>query len=160
MKNYIQDGDAINYLVPAATTIVAGDVVAVGSNLTGVAVTGGTTGDTIVVNLCGVYELTKDTPLVITQGDRLYWNATNKEITKTLTDRPIGVAYASALSADTTVLVLLYEDGLRFQPGAAVADEATANGSDAATTQALANALKTKVNALLAQLRVAGVIAP
>ena len=37
--------------------------------------------------------------------------------------------------------------------GAACADVSTADGSDAATTQALANALKTKLNALLAILR-------
>lgn len=44
--------------------------------------------------------------------------------------------------------------------GDAVANVSTADGSDAATTQALANALKAKVNALLAELRQAGVIAP
>jgi predicted RecA/RadA family phage recombinase len=150
VKNYEQKGEAINYLVPSATTIAAGDVVAIGSSLTGIAVTGGTTGDTIVVNLCGVYELTKDTPLVITQGDRLFWNASNKEITKTVTDRPIGVAFASAVSAGTTVLVLLYEDGLRIQPQAAEAD--LAGGAAAA-------AIVTTVNSLLAKLRTAGIIA-
>lgn len=43
--------------------------------------------------------------------------------------------------------------------GAAVTDVSTADGSDAATTQALANALKVKLNALLASLRAAEVIA-
>lgn len=157
MNNFRQKGEAIEYLIPNATTIASGDVVAVG-NLTGIAVTGGTTGDTIVVNLCGVYELPKATPLVITQGDRLFWNAGTKRITRTTTDRPVGTAFLGAASADTTVLVGLYEDGVRFQPGAAVADVATANASDLATAQALANQLKTTVNALLAQLRVAGVI--
>lgn len=42
---------------------------------------------------------------------------------------------------------------------ATVAAEATANGSDAATTQALANALKTKVNAILTALKNAGLMA-
>lgn len=107
MKNYIQEGDAINYLVPADTTIAAGDVVVVGVSLVGVAVTGGTTGDTIVVNLEGVYTLTKDAPLVITQGDKVYWNTTNKEITKTDTDKYIGYAWASAVSAATSVEVKL-----------------------------------------------------
>lgn len=45
-------------------------------------------------------------------------------------------------------------------PSAAVADVATADGSDAATTQALANALKAKLNDLLAKLRTAGVVTP
>ena len=143
MKNYEQKGEAINYLVPNATTIAAGAVVQIGQSLTGVAVTGGTAGETIVVNLCGVYELPKTTSLVITQGDRLFWNSATSRITKTITHRPIGVAWADQASNDTTVLVQLYEDGLRFQPGAAVADVATANASDLATAQALANQLKT-----------------
>lgn len=45
-------------------------------------------------------------------------------------------------------------------PAAAVADIATADGSDPATTQALANATKAKVNALLASLRAGGFLAP
>ncbi len=40
-----------------------------------------------------------------------------------------------------------------------IAAEATANGSDAATTQALANALKTKLNAVIAALKAAGLMA-
>jgi len=40
-----------------------------------------------------------------------------------------------------------------------IAAEDTADGSDAATTQALANALKVKVNALLAALKAAGLMA-
>lgn len=36
----------------------------------------------------------------------------------------------------------------------------TADGSDPATTQALANALKAKLNTLLAELKEAGVMAP
>lgn len=43
---------------------------------------------------------------------------------------------------------------------AAVADIATADGTDAATTQALANATKAKVNALLAAMRTAGILTP
>jgi hypothetical protein len=39
-----------------------------------------------------------------------------------------------------------------------IANESTANGSDLATTQALANALKTKLNALLTALRAKGII--
>lgn len=42
----------------------------------------------------------------------------------------------------------------------AVADIATADGSDPATTQALANATKAKVNALLAAMRTAGLLTP
>lgn len=60
--------------------------------------------------------------------------------------------------ADADALISAIESGANAQ-GAAVADIATADGSDAATTQALANATKAKVNALLAALRAAGIIA-
>lgn len=43
---------------------------------------------------------------------------------------------------------------------AAVADVATADGTDAGTTQTLANALKAKMNDLLTKLRTAGLLAP
>jgi hypothetical protein len=46
-------------------------------------------------------------------------------------------------------------DAVDARQAAAVADIATADGSDAATTQALANATKAKVNALLAAMRTA-----
>lgn len=150
MKNYIQKGEAVDYVVPNATTIAAGDVVAIGTNLTGVAVTSGVAGDTIVVNLCGVYNLDKTTNLEIAQGDRLFWDSSTKKITKTLTHRPIGVAWASAALNATKVTVLLYEDGLRIQPQAAEAD--LAGGASAAT-------IVTTVNSLLAKLRSAGIIA-
>ena len=42
----------------------------------------------------------------------------------------------------------------------AQADIATANATDLATAQALANACKTKINALLAAMRAAGILAP
>ena len=42
----------------------------------------------------------------------------------------------------------------------AVANVAAANASDLASAQALANELKTKLNALLVECRKAGVIAP
>lgn len=45
-------------------------------------------------------------------------------------------------------------------PGVPVADIATANATDLATAQALANATKTTVNALLASLRAAGLLQP
>jgi hypothetical protein len=61
--------------------------------------------------------------------------------------------------ADADALIAAIESGSNPQ-GAAVADVSTANGSDPATTQALANANKAKINELLASLRAAGIIAP
>lgn len=156
-QNFIQDGKVITHVVPNATTIAAGDVVVIG-NLTGVALLAGTAGQEIEVMVEGVFRLPKDSPLVINQGDRLFWNTTDKEVTKTATDRPLGLAVRGALSAATVVDVALYDDGVRFSVAANVAQNATANGSDAGTTQALANSLKTSVNAILTALKNAGLM--
>lgn len=151
-QNYKQPGDVL--AVTAGATFTAGTPVTQGK-LTGVPLNSGVSGETIQLQICGVFSLTKTAPLVITQGDRLYWSGT--EVNKTVTGTPIGIAAASAVSAATTVEVLLYEAGVMAQ-STAIADISTADGSDAATTQALANANKAKTNALLAALRVAGII--
>lgn len=62
-----------------------------------------------------------------------------------------------------TRLRLFNEDGTPYDPSsflqaAAVADISTADATDLATAQALANATKTKVNDLLAKLRTAGLL--
>lgn len=61
--------------------------------------------------------------------------------------------------ADADSLIAAIESGSNPQ-AAAVADVTTPNGSDAATTQTLANANKAKINELLASLRAAGILAP
>lgn len=159
MKNFIQEGERINYTIPADTTIASGDVVVI-ENLSGIAVTSGTTGDTIAVALEGVYQLAKPTNLAINQGDRVYWDTATKRVTKTTTHKPLGTAFATAASSAATVNVRISEDGSAAPVAANVAQNATANGSDAATTQALANSLKTSVNALLTALKNAGLMAP
>lgn len=69
--------------------------------------------------------------------------------------------YAARLSEYLSVLVVT-NVGLtidRVTGGqAAIADVDTANATDLASAQALANALKTKVNTLLAELRTAGIL--
>ena len=158
MTNFIQDGDTIEYS-NSGSAISAGDVVVIGK-LLGVAVTdiAATTGVGTVA-LEGVFNLPKNTSLAITQGDQLFWDTTPGEVTKTATDIPLGTAHESAASDATTVNVKLAAAGDNVPQAAVVAAEATANGSDAATTQALANALKTKVNAILTALKDAGLMA-
>lgn len=156
MKNFIQPANVISYLIPSATTIEPGDVVFIGS-LAGVAQGGGTTGDTIAVNLTGAYSLPKDSPLVITQGDNVYW-ASGGEVTKTVTDALLGVAFADAVSNDAEVVVMINSTANAGPIMANQAAVATADGSDPATTQALANSLKTSLNALLVKLKASGLM--
>lgn len=157
MKNYIQEGEVLNYTVPAATDIVSGDVVIAGK-FAGIAAKSGSEGDVIPVNLEGVFEVGKTAALAITQGDTLFFNTGTKLVTKTVSDKRIGIAFEDADGSASTCLVKISEEGSAGNIAANVAAEATANGSDAATTQALANALKTKVNAILTALKAGGVM--
>lgn len=54
----------------------------------------------------GVYLMAKEAPLVITKGDKVYWDATNNNIDKTNTNKPFGFCVEDAASAATTVKVL------------------------------------------------------
>lgn len=122
MKNAIQKGNVLNYPVPAATTITSGQPVFVGALAGIAAITSAIEGAIVPVNLEGVFVLPKTAPLVITQGDRLYWDTTPGEVTKTaLGNTFIGVAFESQLSADTEVLVQLRNEGSVGVPSSLIA---------------------------------------
>lgn len=64
-------------------------------------------GDVGVLALTGEFELPKETPLVINQGDAVYWDVTNSNVDKTNTNVNLGFASADAGSTDETVKVVL-----------------------------------------------------
>lgn len=104
MKNYIQPGKALDLTLGA--DVESGDIVVAGS-LCGVAVTDGKSGDVIAVSVCGVFELPKATGS-IAQGDKLYFDATAKKVTKTVTgNKFVGFSTVAVASGDTLVNVLL-----------------------------------------------------
>lgn len=155
MKNFKADGDSVT--VVAGGTITSGSVVKVGT-LIGVAQNSAVSAGTYVLYLKGIFTgLPKTTGAAWAQGDLLYWSGT--EFNKVANGGTVaGFAAADALSAATTGEVLLIP-ATEYAQAATVAANATANGSDLATTQALANSLKTSVNAILTALKDAGVMA-
>ncbi len=105
MKNFVQPGETITLIAPAATP--AGQGVLVGF-LFGVAVTTVASGQPVECDTRGVFNLAKTTGEAWTQGAVLYWNDTTKAITTTVgTNRIVGRAAAAAASGDTTGLVYL-----------------------------------------------------
>ena len=107
MKNYIQKGDTLDLIAPA--TVTSGSPVVVGS-IFGVAATDAASGDTLAVDVEGVFELTKVTTDVVAAGDRLYWDSGASKLTKTAGtgSKPlVGVAVAAAGNGVTTVRVRL-----------------------------------------------------
>lgn len=111
MTNKIANGHVLH--VPISSTIAAGDVVEL-TDMIGVAVSGGVSGDTIAVDICGVFELAKTTGESFAQGQKLWWDEATKKLT---TDSDpggspgaaifAGNAYVAAGVNDTTAQVKL-----------------------------------------------------
>ena len=104
MKNFIQSGQNKTFIADA--DYVSGDVVVVG-DLIGIVSYDVLTGEEGEMSLTGVYELPKEAALVIADGDVVYFDTTAKEVDKTNTNEELGVAFAAAAGADSTVRVLL-----------------------------------------------------
>lgn len=102
MKNYIQKGCSIEVIAGGA--VASGSIVTVGATA---GISSGTyeTGDIVVVNLEGVYNVGKDAS-VIAQGAKLYV-AAGVATTTVSTNVFLGYAHTSALTGDATVNVLL-----------------------------------------------------
>ncbi len=107
MLNKVRSGKTLELTAPYAVN--GGDFFLVGA-LGGVAVASianGASGE--VETSGGVFELPKATGAAWAVGDVLYWDATNKVFTKTSSgNTKAGVAYAAAISGDTTGLVKLF----------------------------------------------------
>lgn len=147
MKNRIAPGFVLDYTIPAATTITAGQIVVVGA-LIGVAVNGGTTGDVIAVNLTGAYELNKASG-AIAIGAKVYWNSGNSNVTTTASGNTfIGNAYKAALSADATCFVVIGSLDSVGQAANVAALGTTTNLTAIAASYADLAAARTSVNTL------------
>lgn len=103
MKNYIQKGDSIEFV--AVTAIASGAIVEVGA-LAGVSAGAYKIGDTVVVSLCGVYEVPKVAGAV-TLGAKLYSNGSGSATTTVGTNVFLGYAFNAPASGDATVRVRL-----------------------------------------------------
>lgn len=90
MKNYVQPGNTISLTAPYA--VASGDGLLVGS-IFGVAACSAALGETVEAALVGVFDLKKVASQAWAAGDKVYWDNTNKETTKTATANTlIGIA--------------------------------------------------------------------
>ena len=90
MKNYVQPGNTITLTAPYAVT--SGDGLLIGS-IFGFAAGTAAVGEAVEAALTGVYDLKKVASQAWAAGDKVYWDNTAKEATKTTTSNTlIGVA--------------------------------------------------------------------
>ena len=90
MKTYVQPGNTITLTAPYA--VASGDGLLIGS-IFGVAAGTAAVGEAVEAALTGVYDLKKVASQAWAAGDKVYWDNTAKEATKTTTSNTlIGVA--------------------------------------------------------------------
>lgn len=105
MQNYVQSGQHVTLTAPAA--LASGEPFIVGA-IFGVATTTAASGAEVEAARIGVFDLPKATGAAWVQGDKLYWDNTAKNVTKTPTSNTfIGAALIAAASGDTIGRVLL-----------------------------------------------------
>lgn len=110
MKNYIQPGETIAAIAPAA--VLSGAGVLIGS-LFGVASGDAASGAEVMLNTTGVYDLPKQTGQAWTAGQLLYWSGTN--VTNVVaTNKLIGCAARAELSGATVGRIRL--NGIAVTP--------------------------------------------
>ncbi|MCW2390968.1 DUF2190 family protein [Sphingobium sp. B11D3A] len=105
MKNFVQDAETIE--VPAPYDVASGGAFLVGA-LFAVALATAKSGDLVQGKRRGAIMLPKATGAAWAIGDKLYWDNTNKVLTKTASGNTlVGAALAVAASGDTNGLALL-----------------------------------------------------
>lgn len=105
-QNYVESGDVLDYTAGSGETITSGDLIIKGE-IIGVALGSATEGVVVAVKTKGVFTLPKATG-AITLGAKVYWDATNGNVTTTASGNTlIGAAWAAQASGDTTVKVRL-----------------------------------------------------
>jgi len=93
MKNFVQPGNTITLAAPAAVT--SGSGVLVGA-IFGIAAHDAASGDPLEAVTSGVFDLNKIGSQAWAPGDKVYWDNTNKRVTKIATDNTlIGVALST-----------------------------------------------------------------
>jgi predicted RecA/RadA family phage recombinase len=160
MKNFVQKGDTLTLIAPYALASGVGFLVGA---IFAVAVFDAAQGDEVEARAEGVFTLPKTAAQAWTQGQKVYWDNVNKRCDSDGTvGMLIGTATEAAANPSGTGTVRLNggAPGELEGPQAAVPDIAAVDAVDLATVEALANATKATVNALLAELRAAGIILP
>ncbi|MGX9981973.1 DUF2190 family protein [Methylobacterium fujisawaense] len=106
MKNFVMSGRTMSVLLAAACA--SGDLIVSGS-LFGIAAVGGQPGDTVEVDVGGVWDLPKKAGEAFPAYAPVYWDATNKVLTVTAgSNLKVGLTgHLGALAADTVARVRL-----------------------------------------------------
>lgn len=103
---HIRPGETFTYTNGTGSSIAAGTVIEF-TDMIGVTLGTIATGASGEVAVGEVWELAKETGVAFTQGQQLYWDATNNRLDATNTNIKAGKATLAAASAATTAQIKL-----------------------------------------------------
>ena len=101
MKNFIQPGKSIDVAAPA--DVVSGQGVRI-ANLFGVAVATKLSGETVAIEVEGVFEMDKLTANVMTVGQKVNWNNSNLEWQNATSDLDDAATVVEAASGSVSLV--------------------------------------------------------
>lgn len=148
-QNFKKDGKTINWNNGTGSAVTSGSPIFIAGGKVCVALQDIASNANGIAKTDGVWLFPKTTPLVISQGDKVFWNGT--AVTKTATDKFLGECHEPAASTDGFVEIDITGD-MGGTQSAFVAQVSTPNATDLTTAEALANQLKTTLNATLTSL--------
>ncbi|EMY46524.1 DUF2190 family protein [Glaesserella parasuis] len=103
--NFIEMGEAIK--IKAKTAVKGGELVVTG-DLAGIAVADIAKDEIGALSVIGVWQVKAKSDEAIAQGDKLYWDTSAKEATKTAgSHKYIGIAWSDSPSSTAVVTVKL-----------------------------------------------------
>ena len=105
-KNYVEDGNTMDWTNGTGADVASGDPVVVGAMI-GVAHGDIADGEDGVLHMTGVIALAKDEADTWSAGDKLYFDATSGNVSATESDVLAGTAWADAETGDTDAPVRL-----------------------------------------------------
>ena len=113
MKNYIQLGENLTFTV-SGSAVVGGNGQLIGDTF-GVVAGDAAVGEDAVLSLVGVFEIDAKTADAWSQGAKLYWDDTAKELTDTASGkREVGVAWADKAASATVAQIKLNNTSVRL----------------------------------------------
>lgn len=104
--NYVQKGEVMDYV--ASATLTSGTPVLVGDIL-GVPLVDAVSGDTLAVQIEGVFDIAATAADTFVQGQILFWDDSTKKLTETAgSNKPVAIAMETKAADVTTVAAKLH----------------------------------------------------
>ena len=109
MRNFVQPGDSLAVGVSYAAGVIAGQDVVVDA-LFRVAAFNGAQNAVIEAATQGVFDPTKESPLNVLAGPRVFWDNTNRRVATTATGNfSIGIVTQATLAAEGSAAEIAFE---------------------------------------------------